>query len=62
MSVKLIMFLQVLKTCETLSAKAEILVKMSDYHSARQVLLRAWKLNTPDEEERETIEANLRVG
>ncbi|XP_048487601.1 tonsoku-like protein isoform X1 [Plutella xylostella] len=52
---------KVLKTCETLSAKADILVKMSDYHSARQVLLRAWKLNTPDEEERETIEGNLRV-
>lgn len=54
--------LQVLKTCETLSAKADILCRMSDYQSAKQVLLKAWKLKTPDEEERENIENNLRVG
>lgn len=35
---------------------------MSDYQSAKQVLLKAWKLKTPDEEERENIENNLRVG
>ncbi|KPJ12339.1 Tonsoku-like protein [Papilio machaon] len=52
---------KVLKTCETLSAKADILCKMSDYQSAKQVLMKAWKLKTPDDEERENIESNLRV-
>ncbi|KAJ8713327.1 hypothetical protein PYW07_013697 [Mythimna separata] len=52
---------KVLKTCETLSSKADILCKMSDYQSAKQVLLKAWKLKSPDEEESENIEANLRV-
>ncbi|KAG6450561.1 hypothetical protein O3G_MSEX006650 [Manduca sexta] len=52
---------KVLKTCETLSSKAEILCKMSDYQSAKQVLLKAWKLKTPDEDERVNIETNLRV-
>ncbi|XP_034831610.1 tonsoku-like protein [Maniola hyperantus] len=52
---------KVLKTCQTLSAKAEILCKMSDYQSAKQVLLKAWKLKTPDEEEKENIESNLKV-
>lgn len=53
---------QVLKTCETLSAKGDILCKMSDYQSAKQVLLKAWKLKTPDEEEMDNIETNLKVG
>lgn len=52
---------KVLKTCETLSSKADILCKISDYQSAKQVLLKAWKLKTPDEEERDNIETNLRV-
>ncbi|XP_022830141.1 tonsoku-like protein [Spodoptera litura] len=52
---------KVLKTCETLSSKADILCKMSDYQSAKQVLLKAWKMKTPDEEEHENIESNLRV-
>ncbi|XP_060802573.1 tonsoku-like protein [Amyelois transitella] len=52
---------KVLKTCETLSTKADILCKMSDYQSAKQVLLKAWKLKTPDEDERENIESNLKV-
>ncbi|XP_068618192.1 tonsoku-like protein [Battus philenor] len=52
---------KILKTCETLSAKADILCKMSDYQSAKQVLMKAWKLNTPDEEEKENIESNLKV-
>ncbi|XP_041987217.1 tonsoku-like protein [Aricia agestis] len=52
---------KVLKMCETLSSKADILCKMSDYQSAKQVLLKAWKLKTPDEEERENIESNLKI-
>ncbi|KAI8426427.1 hypothetical protein MSG28_005269 [Choristoneura fumiferana] len=49
------------KMCETLSSKADILCKMSDYQSAKQVLLKAWKVKTPDEEEAELIETNLKV-
>ncbi|XP_047534869.1 tonsoku-like protein isoform X1 [Vanessa atalanta] len=52
---------KVIKSCETLSTKGDILCKMSDYQSAKQVLLKAWKLKTPDEEERENIESNLKV-
>ncbi|RVE50626.1 hypothetical protein evm_004750 [Chilo suppressalis] len=52
---------KILKMCETLSSKAEILCKMSDYQSAKQVLLKAWKMKTPDEEEHENIESNLKV-
>ncbi|XP_049874535.1 tonsoku-like protein [Pectinophora gossypiella] len=52
---------KVLKMCETLSSKADILCKMSDYQSAKQVLLKAWKMKTPDEDERENIESNLKV-
>ncbi|XP_050669315.1 tonsoku-like protein [Leptidea sinapis] len=47
--------------CGTLSSKAEILCKMSDYQSAKQVLHKAWKLNTPADEERDKIETNLKV-
>lgn len=35
---------------------------MSDYQSAKQVLLKAWKLKSPDEDEHENIESNLKVG
>ncbi|OWR44254.1 hypothetical protein KGM_207311 [Danaus plexippus plexippus] len=52
---------EILKKCETLSAKADILCQMSDYQSAKQVLMKAWKLKTPDEEERNNIESNLKV-
>ncbi|KAL4713121.1 hypothetical protein ACJJTC_004507 [Scirpophaga incertulas] len=52
---------KVIKMCETLSSKADILCKMSDYQSAKQVLLKAWKMKTPDEEENENIQSNLKV-
>ncbi|KAI8426426.1 hypothetical protein MSG28_005269 [Choristoneura fumiferana] len=53
--------LEARKMCETLSSKADILCKMSDYQSAKQVLLKAWKVKTPDEEEAELIETNLKA-
>ncbi|GBP19352.1 Tonsoku-like protein [Eumeta japonica] len=52
---------KILKQCETLATKADILCKMSDYQSAKQVLYKAWKLGTPDEDEEKNIERNLKV-
>ncbi|XP_047993133.1 tonsoku-like protein [Leguminivora glycinivorella] len=49
------------KLCETLATKADVLCKTADYQSAKQVLVKAWKMKTPDEEERENIESKLKV-
>ncbi|VVC96343.1 unnamed protein product [Leptidea sinapis] len=46
---------------KALEVATEILCKMSDYQSAKQVLHKAWKLNTPADEERDKIETNLKV-
>lgn len=51
-----------LKICQTLISKSEVLVKMNDFQSAKQVLHKAYKLKTPDASDRETIEKNLKVG
>lgn len=45
-----------------LIAKSEVLLKLADFQSAKKVLLKAYKLNTPNEEEREQIQQNLKVG
>ncbi|XP_055914034.1 tonsoku-like protein [Eupeodes corollae] len=52
---------KVKKICETLIAKAEILVKEGDFSSAKQILTKAYKKNTPDENDRKNIEKTLRV-
>lgn len=52
---------KVKKICQTLIAKAEILVKEGDFSSAKQILTKAYKKNTPDENDRTIIEKNLRV-
>ncbi|XP_055842219.1 tonsoku-like protein [Episyrphus balteatus] len=52
---------KVKKICETLIAKAEILVKEGDFSSAKQILTKAYKKNTPDENDRQNIEKTLRV-
>ncbi|XP_063382703.1 tonsoku-like protein [Cydia fagiglandana] len=49
------------KLCETLASKADVLCKTADYQSAKQVLVKAWKMKTPDEDERESIESKLKV-
>lgn len=49
------------KTCETLLAKSLILVKQ-DYQSVKQVLKKAYKLQTPNAVDREMIQSKLKIG
>lgn len=49
------------KCCETLLAKANILIKSGDFQSAKQVLTKAYKLKTPIASDRDLIENNLRT-
>lgn len=51
-----------LRLCQTLISKAEVLIKMADYQSAKQILHKAYKLKTPDESDAESIETNLKIG
>lgn len=53
---------KVKKICETLITKSEILIKAGDFSSAKQMLTKAYKKNTSDENDRNTIEKTLRVG
>lgn len=46
----------------TLLLKSEVLLKLADFHGAKTVLLKAYKLKTPNVVEREQIENNLKVG
>ncbi|XP_059614206.1 tonsoku-like protein [Phlebotomus argentipes] len=50
-----------MKICETLLLKSEMLIKSGDYQSAKQTLHRAYKLKSPNEIDRETIEQKLKV-
>ncbi|XP_073840267.1 tonsoku-like protein [Musca autumnalis] len=52
---------KVKKICETLIIKSEILIKAGDFASAKQILTKAYKKNTPDENDRNTIEKTLRI-
>ncbi|KAH8375188.1 hypothetical protein KR200_001223 [Drosophila serrata] len=52
---------KVKKICETLITKAEILIKAGDFASAKQILTKAYKKNTPDENDRTSIEKQLRI-
>ncbi|XP_067644461.1 tonsoku-like protein [Eurosta solidaginis] len=52
---------RVKKICETLIIKSEILIKDGDFASAKQILTKAYKKNTPDENDRYTIEKSLRI-
>ncbi|XP_018566528.1 tonsoku-like protein [Anoplophora glabripennis] len=47
--------------CAALLVKSEALVKLADFHGAKQVLLKAYKLKTPNIKEKQTIERNLRT-
>lgn len=53
---------KVKKLCETLIIKSEILIKEGDFSSAKKILTKAYKKNTPDENDRTVIEKSLRVG
>ncbi|XP_017074027.1 tonsoku-like protein [Drosophila eugracilis] len=52
---------KVKKICDTLITKAEILIKAGDFASAKHILTKAYKKNTPDENDRGVIEKQLRV-
>lgn len=52
---------RVTKCCETLIAYASILIKSGDYQSAKQVLMKAYKLKTPLEADRQSVESSLRT-
>lgn len=50
------------KNCETLLAKSDILIKNGDFQSARQVLKKAYRLQTPNKDDCDLIQRNLKVG
>lgn len=49
------------KLCETLLAKAEVSLKIGDAQSAKQPLVKAYKLKNPNKILRDSIESNLKV-
>ncbi|XP_077297886.1 tonsoku-like protein [Arctopsyche grandis] len=52
---------KVVKQCEILLLKSEALCKISDFQSAKNVLMKAWKMKTPNVDEREEIERYLKI-
>lgn len=50
------------KRCETLLAKSSLLIKTGDYQSAKPVLKKAYKLETPHASDKEQIQKNLKIG
>lgn len=50
------------KMCETLQAKSSLLIKTGDYQSAKPVLKKAYKLGTPNINDKELIQKNLKIG
>jgi hypothetical protein len=40
----------------------QVLLSLPDFHAAKRALHRAYKLNTPIESDRKTIEKNLKLG
>lgn len=50
------------KTCETLLAMSNVLTKNGDFQGAKQALKKAYKLKSPNQNDREAIEKSLKVG
>ncbi|XP_046384165.1 tonsoku-like protein [Ischnura elegans] len=48
-------------SCEALLSKAEVLFDMGEFEGAKQALLKAYKLRTPDAHERKSVERNLKI-
>lgn len=48
--------------CSTLISKADALIKLGDFNSAKYTLLKGHKLKSPNIDERKLIEHNLKVG
>lgn len=49
------------KICETLIAKSELLIKSGDYHSAKKVLKKAFRMKTSIENDMDQIQKNLKI-
>jgi NF-kappa-B inhibitor-like protein 2 len=50
------------KMCETLLAKSALFIKNGDFQSAKQVLKKCYKLNTPNKSDGETVAKKLKIG
>lgn len=50
------------KTCETLLAISGVLIKNSDFQGAKQTLKKAYKLKTPNKNDKDAINKMLKVG
>lgn len=50
------------KTCETLLAKSSILIQNGDFQSAKQVLKKAYRSQTPNRVDKELIQSRLKTG
>ena len=48
--------------CDDLALKAQLFVIMADFESARRYLVKAYRQKTPVVQDRERIEADLRLG
>lgn len=48
--------------CAALLSKSETLIKIADFQGAKQVLRKAYKFKSPNKQESQIIERNLRVG
>lgn len=49
------------KVCETLLAKSGLLVKNGDFQSAKQMLKKAYKLESPNASDKQTVQKNLKI-
>lgn len=49
------------KYCETLLAKSQLLIQNGDFQSAKQVLKKAYKLQTPSASDKEAIQKSLKI-
>lgn len=50
------------KMCETLLAKSSVLIQNGDNQSAKQVLKKAYRLQSPNSSDKEAIEKKLKIG
>ncbi|KXJ78777.1 hypothetical protein RP20_CCG003591 [Aedes albopictus] len=52
---------KIAKMCETLTVKADAMIKIGDFQSAKQALKKAYHMKTPVAADAESIERNLKV-
>lgn len=49
------------RLCQSLLSMSEVMIKTGDFQGVKQILRRAYKLKSPDESDRTTIEKNLKI-